>query len=238
MSPESRIPIRERANPRSSPFIRGPEIRVREIAFAGPIAPDFQGQNPSLQGGGGPYSPAPMILAAIDWLTISIDLLIGVFVLVCLIMSLIILMQRPKNEGLGAAFGSGTTDQLFGARTTNVLQRGTVYLATLFFVIALALSILIGQKNKSATNVKETAEEEVQPVPAGEEPAKPAGEEPPAESEFPVTPPAEETPETPAEEPQPEEQTEPAPLPAEEERPEETPPAEEPPAEEPPAEEP
>ncbi len=64
-----------------------------------------------------------MILASVDWLSISINLLLILFVVVCLLMSLLILMQRPKQEGLGAAFGSGMTDQMFGARTTNVLQR-------------------------------------------------------------------------------------------------------------------
>ncbi len=76
-----------------------------------------------------------MIFAAINWLSISINLLLVVFVIVCLMMALLILMQRPKQEGLGAAFGGGVTDQVFGARTTNVLQKGTVYLGTLFFVV-------------------------------------------------------------------------------------------------------
>jgi preprotein translocase subunit SecG len=69
-------------------------------------------------------------------------------VIVCLLMTLMILMQRPKDEGLGAAFGGGVTDQVFGARTTNVLQRGTVYLGSLFFILSLILSILIGHQNK------------------------------------------------------------------------------------------
>ena len=84
-----------------------------------------------------------MIFAAINWLSISINLLLVVFVIVCLLMALLILMQRPKQEGLGAAFGGGVTDQVFGARTTNVLQRGTVYLGTMFFGLALLLAILI-----------------------------------------------------------------------------------------------
>ena len=72
-----------------------------------------------------------MILAAleINWLSISIDLLLVIFVLICVVMTFLILMQRPKQEGLGAAFGGGVTDQVFGARTTNVLQRGTVHRA-------------------------------------------------------------------------------------------------------------
>ena len=89
-----------------------------------------------------------MTLAAINWLSISINLLLVVFVIVCLLMILLVLMQRPKQEGLGAAFGGGVTDQVFGARTSNVLQRATVYMASLFFIIALALAVLIGKKNQ------------------------------------------------------------------------------------------
>jgi len=102
-----------------------------------------------------------MILAATDWLTISINLLLVVFVIICLLMTLMILMQRPKQEGLGAAFGGGMTDQMFGARTTNVLQRGTVWFASLFFVLALSLAVLIGMKNSRTESlvVTEAAEE-------------------------------------------------------------------------------
>ena len=100
-----------------------------------------------------------MILAATPWLTISINLLLVLFVVVCLLMTLMILMQRPKQEGLGAAFGGGMTDQMFGAQTTTVLQRGTVWCATLFFVLALALAILIGMKNSRSESL--VADQEV-----------------------------------------------------------------------------
>ncbi len=94
-----------------------------------------------------------MTLAVIDWLSISINLLLVIFVIICCLMTLIILMQRPKQEGLGAAFGGGVTDQVFGARTTNVLQRGTVYLGSLFFILSLTLAVLIGQKNKTVSMI-------------------------------------------------------------------------------------
>lgn len=154
------------------------------------------------------------------WLDISINLLLFVFVVVCILMSMIILMQRPKNEGLGAAFGSGTTDQLFGARTTNVLQKATVYLATMFFVITLALAVMIGKQN--AANRKSLVAEVVPPAPAAvtETTTTPA-EVKPLEPEA-VTPAVEipaapvETP-APAETPTPEETPAPegAPAPAE-----------------------
>lgn len=71
-------------------------------------------------------------------------------------------MQRPKQEGLGAAFGGGVTDQVFGARTTNVLQKGTVYLGSMFFILSLTLAILIGKQTQQRTLVdsdKPVAEE-------------------------------------------------------------------------------
>lgn len=114
-----------------------------------------------------------MTLAAIDWLSISINLLLVIFVIVCLLMTLLILMQRPKQEGLGAAFGGGVTDQVFGARTTNVLQRGTVYLGSMFFLLSLTLAVLIGQKNQKTTLVapKQEAKVEVKELPADTQPA-------------------------------------------------------------------
>ena len=70
----------------------------------------------------------------------------------------------------GAAFGGGVTDQVFGARTTNVLQRGTVYLGSLFFLLSLALAVLIGHQNKQVTVVEESATDAVEES-AVEEPA-------------------------------------------------------------------
>lgn len=110
-----------------------------------------------------------MIFAAINWLDISINLLLIVFVIVCLLMSLLILMQRPKQEGLGAAFGGGVTDQVFGARTTNVLQKGTVYLGSLFFILSLSLAILIGKQSQAKSLLEPEKEEVVEKVAAEEE---------------------------------------------------------------------
>ena len=92
-----------------------------------------------------------MVFIASTLLTIFTNLLLVFFVIVCLLLSLLILMQRPKQEGLGAAFGGGVTDQVFGARTTNVLQKGTVYLGSLFFILSLTLAILIGKQTKQKT---------------------------------------------------------------------------------------
>jgi len=137
-----------------------------------------------------------MIFADINWLNISVNLLLVVFVIVCLLMALLILMQRPKQEGLGAAFGGGVTDQVFGARTTNVLQRGTVYLGSLFFILSLTLAILIGKQTKQKSllePVKAVAEKKAEEKSTTEEKPSlieqlPAGEAPSPTEDAPASP--------------------------------------------------
>ena len=73
---------------------------------------------------------------------IVIDILLAIHVLVSLLIVLLVLMQRPKSEGLGAAFGGGMTDNLFGAQSSNVLQTITRWLGCIFFALSLGLSLL------------------------------------------------------------------------------------------------
>lgn len=148
-----------------------------------------------------------MTFAVINWLSISINLLLVIFVIVCILMSLLILMQRPKQEGLGAAFGGGVTDQVFGARTTNVLQKGTVYLGTMFFVLSLALAILMGQQTRTVTlatpeqaaKVEEAApaEPQAESVPPSLQDELPAEDTASAETPAPAEVPADAAEETP-----------------------------------------
>ena len=103
-------------------------------------------------------------------ITFFIWTLTAILALVCLLMVLIVLMQRPKQEGLGAAFGGGVTDQMWGAQTTNVLQKATVTLAIIFFVITLVLAVLVGKQ-------QEHSKTELNPQATGSDPtgAGPSG---------------------------------------------------------------
>ena len=73
-----------------------------------------------------------------------------IYIFVALLMILVILMQRPKSEGLGAAFGGGVTENIFGAQTTNVLTKITGWLAAIFFLLTFVLSILYAHKAQHA----------------------------------------------------------------------------------------
>jgi preprotein translocase subunit SecG len=79
-------------------------------------------------------------------MSILITTLLAVWMIVALLMILVILMQRPKSEGLGAAFGGGVTENIFGAQTTNVLVKFTGYLAAIFFIVTFILSILYARR--------------------------------------------------------------------------------------------
>ena len=81
-------------------------------------------------------------------------ILIIFLVIICLLMILTILMQRPKSEGLGAAFGGGLTDNLFGAQTTTVLTKFTVWLGGLFFLLTLLISVLQVKSLSGPTSIQ------------------------------------------------------------------------------------
>lgn len=80
--------------------------------------------------------------------------LITIHVIICLLMVLVVLMQRPRNEGLGAAFGGGMTDSLFGAQTTNVLAKFTVWMGIGFFGLTLLLSVVYAKATTSKSAIQ------------------------------------------------------------------------------------
>ena len=97
-------------------------------------------------------------------MSIILSILIAIQVLVCALMILVVLMQRPRSEGLGSAFGGGITDNVFGSQTTNVLARFTTWMGIAFFSITLLLSILTAKANSGKTAVQKKLLSE--PIPA------------------------------------------------------------------------
>ena len=105
---------------------------------------------------------------------IVINILLVIHVLVSLLIVFLVLMQRPKNEGLGAAFGGGVTDNLFGAQTTNVLQTITRWLGCIFFALSLGLSLLYvkaPRKNGLIERLGSVPAAAAMPAPDGKVPA-------------------------------------------------------------------
>ena len=64
----------------------------------------------------------------------------------------------------------GVTDQMWGAQTTNVLQKATVTLAIIFFVITLVLAVLVGKQqehSKTELNPQATGSDSTGAGPSG-----------------------------------------------------------------------
>ncbi|WP_022949927.1 preprotein translocase subunit SecG [Methylohalobius crimeensis] len=69
------------------------------------------------------------------------QLIIVVHVLIAIGIVVLVLLQQGKGADMGAAFGSGASGTLFGARgSTSFLSRTTAILAALFFLTSLSIA--------------------------------------------------------------------------------------------------
>ena len=60
--------------------------------------------------------------------------------LVCILVVLVILMQRPSaNAGMGSALGGGAAETVFGGESANVLSKMTTALTVILFVLSFGL---------------------------------------------------------------------------------------------------
>ena len=71
---------------------------------------------------------------------IGIILLIA-FVIICILLVGIVLIQRESGDGLGGLFGSGNS-AAFGSRSQTVITKTTYVLTALFFVTTFVLAFL------------------------------------------------------------------------------------------------
>ena len=111
-------------------------------------------------------------------MNLLINFCLVLFVLVAALMTLVILMQRPKSEGLGAAFGAGVTENIFGAQTTNVLVKFTTWLAGIFFALTFALSVLYAHHSVASSAFRrELMKNQPKNQPASQTSPAPAGPE-------------------------------------------------------------
>ena len=78
------------------------------------------------------------------------EILVIVYLIVAVMLIGFVLIQQGKGAGMGASFGSGGSNTVFGSTGSgNFLTRTTAILATLFFVISLILGNQTADKEKS-----------------------------------------------------------------------------------------
>jgi preprotein translocase subunit SecG len=76
--------------------------------------------------------------------------IVVLYVLVCLVLSLVILLQQGRGGDIASAFGGSSSQAAFGARSgATLLTKATSIAAVLFMLFALTLSLL-GQRGTSS----------------------------------------------------------------------------------------
>lgn len=75
------------------------------------------------------------------------EILLVVYLVVSIILVGFVLIQQGKGAGMGASFGSGASNTVFGASgASNFMTRTTAILAIAFFVLSLVLGNLSTNK--------------------------------------------------------------------------------------------
>ena len=131
-------------------------------------------------------------------MNILIGLLYVVEVVVCLMLALVVMLQKPKEGGLGGAFGGGSLEASLGADAGNILIKTTAILGAIFLLNTLVLARLTSTPSSGSVVAGAAAapavpampapvEAPAVPAPAAEVPAAPAPAAP-APVEAPAAP--------------------------------------------------
>ena len=87
--------------------------------------------------------------------------LLVAFVIVCVLLVLLVLIQREDSNGMGGVFGGGQS-AAFGSHSASVLTKTTGVLVALFFIFAFSLALVNkgrdkGDLSRTAAELQETA---------------------------------------------------------------------------------
>ena len=99
---------------------------------------------------------------------IFIGFLYVIEIIVSFLLCGIILLQKPKDGGLGVSFGGGMGESLFGAQMGNVLTKGTIILATVFLLNTIVLSRLTSGSGSSVmdgVSTPQSTQNQALPIP-------------------------------------------------------------------------
>ena len=111
-----------------------------------------------------------------------IGFLTFILILDAFVIILLVIVQLPKKEaGAGMAFGGGAADALFGAGSGTVLTKITKYAAGIMFGLALLISVMQNQGQKSiASDLEKSMSKAAASMPTTLPAAQPESPTPPA----------------------------------------------------------
>lgn len=82
------------------------------------------------------------------------SLVLLLHILICVGIIALVLLQQGKGADVGAAFGSGSSNTIFGSRgPASFLFKFTAFLVLLFFITSIALTYFQGQAAKAANEL-------------------------------------------------------------------------------------
>ena len=95
------------------------------------------------------------------------SILLVIQVLLSISLIVLILMQHGKGADAGAAFGSGASATVFGARGSgNFMTRATTMIAILFFIVCLALAYFSSNRAQPDSVTGSVMSQELEQAPA------------------------------------------------------------------------
>ncbi len=113
-------------------------------------------------------------------------LLTTFFVMNCLVLIIVVLLQSGKAADLAGAFGGAGSQTAFGPRgAASVLSQATTWCAVMFMVCALALVVRVDRGVDSGGSI---LQQYSKPAPAKSAPVTPAPAQPAPQSSTPQTP--------------------------------------------------
>ena len=104
-------------------------------------------------------------------------LIVVIHVIVCIALIMIVLLQTGKGADMGAAFGGGASQTLFGTTgASTFLTKATTAAAIVFMLTSLSLAYMAGVRHDSDL-VTDTPPAQSQTAPEGQAPPVPDAEQ-------------------------------------------------------------
>lgn len=99
-----------------------------------------------------------------------IYVLVPIYIVVCVFLILVVLLQQGKGADVASAFGASSSQTTFGARgATTVLEKVTTWSFVAFSVLAVAISLL--QARPKSSVIEQLGKEPAKSAPAAPAPA-------------------------------------------------------------------
>lgn len=107
-----------------------------------------------------------------------VTIILVIHIVIAIALVVLVLIQQGKGADIGAAFGSGASQTVFGSRgSASFLTRTTAGLAAGFFITSLSLAYISGNRTDTKSVTEITA-----PARMSDLPTLPSGMAPPASS--------------------------------------------------------